>query len=141
MPQTAIWIVVGLFAILVAAAVATLLQLRTTLATANRTMDSTGRRVDQALDELTTTLDRVNRAAGELERGTQRVAALFEVLGGLGESLVKIRSSIGSVLTIGAAVGPMLVAAVRALLRDSDGPRGDPEDAPAARAVHAEVER
>jgi uncharacterized protein YoxC len=117
MPQAAVWVAVGLLAVLVAAAVPVLIQLRRTLATAETTLQSTSRRVDAALDGLTETLDRVNKAAAELERGAQKMSSLFEVLGGLGDALGKVRSSVGTLAAIGASVGPMVIAAVRAAFR------------------------
>jgi uncharacterized protein YoxC len=125
MPQAAVWVAVGLLAVLVAAAVPVLIQLRRTLATAETTLQSTSRRVDAALDGLTETLDRVNKAAAELERGAKQAASLFEILGGIGDALVKVRSSVGTLAAIGASVGPMVIAAVRAVFRKRDE-REDP---------------
>jgi len=120
MPQAAVWVAVGLLAVLVAAAVPALLQLRRTLATAESTLQSTSRRVEAALEGLTETLDRVNRATAELERGAQRVASLMELLGGLGDALTKVRSSLGSLASAGASLGPMIVAAVQAIFHRRD---------------------
>jgi uncharacterized protein YoxC len=125
MPQAAVWVAVVLLAVLVAAAVPVLIQLRRTLATAETTMQTTARRLDAALDGLTATLDRVNTAAAELERGAKHAASLFEVLGGIGDALVKVRSSVGTLAAIGASVGPMVIAAVRAAFRKRDE-RDDP---------------
>ena len=117
MPQAAVWVAVGLLAVLVGAAVPVLIQLRKTLATVETTLQSTAQRVDAALAGLTETLERVNKAAAELERGAQKMASLFEVLGGIGDALGKVRSSVGTLAAIGASVGPIVVAAVRAAFR------------------------
>jgi uncharacterized protein YoxC len=142
MPQAAVWIAVGLVAVLVAVAVPTLLQLRRTLRVAERTLDSTGKKLDGALDELTGTLDRLNRAAEQLERGTHRVASLFEVLGDIGDAVVKVKSSLGVMVTVGAALGPMLLAAIRGAFGRGEDEPSDSRDAdtPARRPDAMEVE-
>jgi len=140
MSETATWVLVGLAAVLVAAAVVALVQLARTLKTLQ--LESTGSRVDKALDDLSTTLNRVNRVAGELERGTLQISALFDVLGGVGDALVKIRSSIGTVATVTAALGPMLVAAARGWFRwGGDADEDETPEAPEKAAARAEVER
>lgn len=116
MPVSAVWITVALFFILVAVAVPALLQLRRTLAVAQSTLESTGRRADAALEELTRTLEKLDRAATELELGTQKAANLFRALGDLADSVVAVKSSVASVATIGGALFPVLRAAVRAFL-------------------------
>jgi uncharacterized protein YoxC len=142
MSETATWVLVGLAAVLVAAAVVALVQLARTLKTLQHTLESTGSRVDKALDDLSTTLNRVNRVAGELERGTLQISALFDVLGGVGDALVKIRSSIGTVATVTAALGPMLVAAARGWFRwGGDADEDETPEAPEKAAARAEVER
>lgn len=124
MPLAAVWTVVGLLALLVGVAVPALLQLRRTLAVTERTLESTGRKLDRVLDELTGTLDRVNRAAEGLERGAHRAASLLEALGEIGDAVAKIKSSLGVVAAVGASVGPVLVAAIRAAFgRDDAKPR------------------
>lgn len=121
MPQAAVWVVVALLAILVAAAVPALLQLRRTLATAERTIAATGSRVDAALLELSETLGRVNRAAEVLERAAQDLGSFFDTLRGVRDSVAKVKSSLTSVAAIGASIGPMIYAALRGVFR-SDKP-------------------
>ena len=111
MTEAAAWVLVGLVAVLVAAAVPVLLQLRKTLKTAQETLDTTGRHVNGTLDQLTATLERVNRAADGLEQGVVRVSGLLEVLGGIGDGLTKVKSSISSVASLGSIVGGALIAA------------------------------
>ena len=116
MSPLAAWIVVGLLAVLVGVAVPVLLQLRRTLATAEKTIESTGKRLDVALGELTETLGRVNKAAGELERGTQKLVPVFDALHDIVGGINKVKSSLLTVAAIGASLGPMMVAGVRGLL-------------------------
>ena len=111
MTEAAAWVLVGLVAVIVAAAVPVLLQLRKTLKTAQETLDTTGRHVNGTLDQLTATLERVNRAADGLEQGVVRVSGLLEVLGGIGDGLTKVKSSIASVASLGSIVGGALIAA------------------------------
>jgi uncharacterized protein YoxC len=127
MSPIAAWTLVGLFAVLVAVTVPVLLQLRRTLEATQKTLESTGQRLDVALTELTQTLGRVNRAADELERGGRKIAPLFDALHGLAEGFVKVKASLATVAAVGAAVGPMLVAGLRGLLSRNDEKRTDEE--------------
>jgi len=120
MSPTAAWVLVGLFAVLVAVTVPVLLQLRKTLQAAEKTVESTGQRLDAALNELTVTLTKVNRAAEELERGTQRIAPLFDAVHGLADGFSKVRASLTAVAAVGASIGPMMVAGIRGLFAKDD---------------------
>ena len=111
MTPAAAWVLVGLAAILVGAAIPALLQLRRTLKAAEQTLVSTGRRVNETLDRLTTTLDRVERTAVDLERGVHRAMSLFEALGGIGDALGQVRSSVLAVASIGSVLGSALLSA------------------------------
>jgi len=135
MPNAAAWVLVVLAAVLVGAFVPVLLQLRRTLKMAEQTLDATGRRVNEVLDELTTTLTRVNKAADEVERGLTRVSSLFETLGGIGDALVKIRSTIGSVASVGSILGGAVLAALGLRSRHRAEETGKPE--PVAEEVDA----
>jgi len=112
MPTAAAWVLVALAALFVGAAVPVLLQLRRTLETAQQTLETTGRRMNEVLNEVTTTLTRVNRAADELERGVSSAASLFTALGGIGDALSKVRSSIGAVASLGSVLGGAVLAAL-----------------------------
>ena len=97
MSPTAAWVLVALFAVLVGVTVPVLLQLRKTLQAAEKTVETTGERLDAALKELTTTLTKVNRAAEELERGTQKIIPVFDAVHGIAEGFAKVRSSLTAV--------------------------------------------
>jgi len=112
MTPAAAWVLVALAAVLVGAAIPVLLQLRRTLKAAEETLESTGRQVSQTLDRLTITLDRFEKTAVELERGVGRVTSLFEVLGGIGDTLGKVRASVIAVASIGSVVASGLLAAL-----------------------------
>jgi uncharacterized protein YoxC len=128
MSNVAAWVLVALAAVLVAAAVPVLLQLRRTLKMAEQTLDVTGRRLNEVLGEVTTTLVRVNNAADEMERGLTRVSSLFEALGGIGDALVKVRSSIGAVASLGSILGGAVLAALglKARHRAEEAARPEP---------------
>jgi uncharacterized protein YoxC len=133
MTPAAAWVLVALAAVLVGAAIPALLQLRRTLKAAEVTLESTGRRVNEALDGLTGTLERVNRAADELERGVTRVSSLLDALGGIGDALGKVRAAVSGVASLGSILGGALLAAFGLRSRDSakdPAPRDEVEGAP-----------
>jgi uncharacterized protein YoxC len=112
MPAAAAWVLVALAAVLVGVAVPVFLQLRKTLKAAEQTLESTGRQVNETLGRLSATLERIERTAGELEHGVVRVKSLFEALGGIGDALGKIRSSVFAVTSIGSIVASTVLAAL-----------------------------
>ena len=118
MTPAAGWVLVALAAVLVGVAVPVLLQLRKTLKAAEETLESTGRHVNDALDQLSVTLERVNRASEELERGVNRVSSLLTALGGIGDALGKVRSTVGSVASLGSILGGAVLAAFGFRSRD-----------------------
>ena len=118
MTPAAGWVLVVLAAVLVGVAVPALLQLRKTLKEAENTLATTGRHVNDALDQLSVTLDRVNRASAELEGGVNRVSSLLTALGGIGDALVKVRGTVGTVASLGSIFGGALLAAFGLRSRD-----------------------
>jgi uncharacterized protein YoxC len=129
MTPAAVWVLVALAAVLVGTAIPALLQLRQTLKAAEQTLESTGRHLNEVLDRLTITLERVDRTAEELERGVGRVKSLFEALGGIGDTLGKIRSSVIAVASIGSVVGSALLAAFGLTGDGAAGPdRQEPQE-------------
>jgi uncharacterized protein YoxC len=118
MLQAPAWIAVALFAVLVGVAVPVLLQLRRTLTAADKTLEVAERRLDASLRELTTTLTHINRSAEELEKVTKSVGGIFRTLERVGSPLQRLKNSLRTVSVIPAAIGPMLVAAVRGALGD-----------------------
>ena len=122
MTPAAGWVLVSIVAVLVGVAVPVLLQLRKTLKTAEDTLESTGRHLNEALDQLSTTLERVNRASQELEGGMTRVSSLLTALGGIGDALGKVRSTLGTVASFGSILGGALIAAFSRRSKDDDKP-------------------
>ena len=145
MPSFAVWILVVLAAIFVAAAVPALVQMRRTFETADHTLKTTGRRLDETLTQLAATLERVNRASSELERGVTRVSGLLETLGSAGDTLMNIRSSLTLVAAVGTFVAEILSSPLRSLFRRKRehrrGHDGDPRSDEASRPQPEEMIR
>ena len=138
MSEAAGWVLVFVVAVLVAVAVPALLQLRKTLKELEVTLETTGRHVNTALNQLSTTLERVNRATGELERGVGRVSSLLEVLGGLGDALTKVRQTVGTVASLGSILGGAFMAAMGLRHRDRETQPEPPVRAEPQRQQEAE---
>jgi len=129
MTAAAGWVLVALVGVLVAVAIPVLLQLRKTLKTTEETLEVTSRHLNDALDQLSITLERVNRAADEMEGGVKRVSSLLAALGGIGDALVKVRSTVGTVASLGSILGGALLAAFGLRSRDS-GKEADRQESP-----------
>jgi uncharacterized protein YoxC len=141
MTAAAGWVLVALAGVLVGAAIPVLLQLRRTLRAAEITLDTTGRKLNDALDQLSTTLERVNGAADELDKGVKRVSSLLAALGSLGDALVKVRSSMGTVVSLGSMVGGAVLAALglRSRGKDADRERDDEVERPRSPETEEQV--
>jgi len=136
MPEAAIWVLVALAVLFVGFAIPVLVQLRQTLKVAEDTLNSTGRRLDEALGKLSFTLEQVNRASSEMEHGVRRLASLLEALGGMGDALAKVRTSVGSATSIAMSLGSVVVGAMKAAFGRHDASRDpDPETMPAGEEV------
>ncbi len=135
MTPAAVWVLVALAAVLVGFAVPVLIQLRRTLKTTEATMESTGKKVNDALEQLTSTLNRVNRAVEGIEGRMAGLSTAFHALGGIGDTLLKVRSSISAVASLGSVLGGALLGAFGFGRRDRD-------DEPAGQEpVREELER
>ena len=129
MTPSAGWVLVALVAVLVGAAVPVLLQLRKTLKTAETTLETTGRHANDALNQLSLTLERVNSAAAELDQGVKKVSSLLVALGGLGDALVGVRSKVGTVVSLGSIVGGAILGALGFGSREKERERA-PQESP-----------
>jgi uncharacterized protein YoxC len=118
----AITVAVILFAVFVGMTIPVLFQLALTLRSARSVLDSSGKKLDRALDEITTATQRVNRVGAGLEDSVQKVREVVDTVASLGDSVTSLRDSIRTAATIGNAVGPAVAAAVRAFMdRPSNG--------------------
>ena len=122
------WQVFGLvlLAILVSAGVPALVQLRRTLRSAQTFLDSTGKRLDRTLDEVTDAAARINRLGKSLEKDAEGLRVFTDAAAGLGRSLKQAQESVRLMTVVGGAVGPALVAGLRALFSPSEPERSGP---------------
>ena len=125
--QIALVVVVILVAVLVGAAVPVLVQLRSTLRSAQQVLDRVGPRLESALTEVTEAADRLNRMASEFEERAKKAKPLFDAAADLGEQLTRLRGSLSTVAALGSALGPALAAAVKAFVTRPEGKVADPE--------------
>jgi uncharacterized protein YoxC len=123
MNDTLSMVMVALVAIVVGAALPVLLQLYRTLKSAQAFLETTGRRMERTLDEVADATGRLNRVGAALEEGTTHLWSLFQTAAEIGAGLRGMQESIRTVARLGAAVGPAIAAAIRALIpsRGGDG--------------------
>jgi uncharacterized protein YoxC len=114
--------VISLLAVFVGMTIPVLIQLTLTLRSARNVLDSSGKKLDRALDEITTATQRVNRVGAGLEESVQKIRDVVDTVSSLGESVTRLRDSIQTAAAIGNAVGPAVAAALRAFWeRPSNG--------------------
>jgi uncharacterized protein YoxC len=109
-----------LLAILVGVTIPVLLQLRQTLKTLETVLGKTGKRLDEALDEISDAAQRVNSLGKQLEEGATRMRLLFDVAGDIGQGLGKIKSAVSTASLAAGAIAPAVSAAVKALWQSTD---------------------
>ena len=122
----AVWeVVLLIIAVLLAALlgflVPTLLQLRATLRSAQTLIDRVGPQLEGTLNETRSAAERLNRTGDELEKGTQRAVSLLHAVGDIGQTLSKINRSWQTAAVVSGAVGPAIVAAVKAFVDERPG--------------------
>jgi len=105
-----------LFAALIGLLVPTLMQLRSTLKSTQTLIDRVGPQLESTLGEAKSAAERLNRTGDELEQGTKRAAVLLHAAGDVGQTLRKINHSWQTAAVVTGAVGPALVAAVKAFV-------------------------
>jgi len=105
-----------LFAALLGLLVPTLMQLRATLKSTQTLIDRVGPQLESTLGEAKSAAERLNRTGDELEQGTKRAAALLHAAGDIGQTLRKINHSWQTAAVVTGAVGPAIVAAVKAFV-------------------------
>ena len=119
----ATWQIVAmvLLAVLVGALVPVLLQLRRTLQSAETVLNATGPRVDRTLDEVKEAAARINRLGRSLEQDAAGLHAFADAAAGLGRTLRQAQETLRLTTAVGAAVGPAIAAALRALFPSGRG--------------------
>lgn len=118
--------VVVLLALLVGAAIPVLYQLYHVLRRARAVLDSAGPRFERAMDQVGQAADRLNGIGATLEAQSQTLRPLFEASSRLGHSIDRSRRWLGTVMTLGGAIGPAVMAGVRSFFsRPGDQRRND----------------
>lgn len=120
-------VALALAGVLVGAAVPALVQLRRTLRTSERFLETTGRRLERTLEEVAGAAGRAGRVAHELEEAATRLRALFDEASALAAAVKSLRGTLESWAAVGSALGPAIAAGIRAF---STPEPAAPDDAP-----------
>ena len=115
---------VVLLGLLAGFAIPVLLQLRRTLETAQRAMDSTVPRVEIALQQVTEVTQRLNRIAGEIEDSTPGMKRVLASAEGVADTVDGFKRHVGMV----AAIGPAAFAAIKSLFSRSSEDEVDEDE-------------
>jgi hypothetical protein len=114
---------VVLLALLVGAAIPVLYQLFQILRRARVVLDTAAPRLERTLDQVGQAADRLNGIGSTFEAQAQAFTPLFEAASKVGRSIDRSGRWLGTALTVGGAVGPAVIAGVRALFSGTDGRR------------------
>ncbi len=93
------------------------------LASVRRQIESTGRRVDEALDGMQVAVDRVNRVTSGIDGLERPIGDLVEMLESVTQSLGKAGAAISVATAAGAAVAPTVATFVKTMM--DEGEEGD----------------
>ena len=111
---------VVLLALLVGAAIPVLYQLFQLLRRSRALLDTAGPRLERALDQVGQAADRLDGIGSTLEARAQAFTPLFEAASRVARSIGRSGQWLGTAMTVGGAVGPAVIAGVRALFSGSD---------------------
>ncbi|HET9480577.1 MAG TPA: DUF948 domain-containing protein [Candidatus Polarisedimenticolia bacterium] len=115
-------IAVGLFAILVAAAIPVLYQLHRTLKNARAVLESAGPRLEKAIEQVGQAADRLNEVGQTLQEQAQALRPLLNAVSGVGRSIDRTWKWLGAAMSFGGAIGPAVIAGVHALYSETTDP-------------------
>jgi hypothetical protein len=110
---------VVLAAVLVGAAIAVLVQLRATLCAMEKTFQRSGARLDEALEAAGARAARIDALVVRLEEGG-RLEQLLEGVAAVSRMVTQLRDTIRVASAGGAAVGPVVAAAIHAFREDRE---------------------
>lgn len=117
---------VVLLALLIGAAIPVLYQLYQILRRARALLDTAGPRLERTLDQVGQAADRLNGIGSTLEAQAQTLRPFLQAASRLGRLIDHSGEWLGSAMTVGGAVGPAVVAGVRAFFSGThDRPRTD----------------
>jgi len=111
---------VVLLAFLIGAAIPVLYQLYQFLRRARALLDTAGPRLEKALDQAGQAADRLNGIGSTLEAQARTLRPLFEAASRLGHLVDRSGNWLGTAMTVGGAVGPAVLAGVRAFFSGTD---------------------
>jgi uncharacterized protein YoxC len=134
-------ILVVLVALVVGMLAPVLSQARRTLRLAEHRIDRIGARIEEVLDDTRRIVRRVDRVTEDLEETGVPAARLVESMADLASTLQAVRDRVGTVAAVASAVGPAVMAAVRAWRGEepteldmagvaADGPQSDDDELP-----------
>ena len=115
MEQSLAAAVVVLMAVLVGAAVPALLQLRRTLRTMETFLETTGVRLNHALDQTSAAATKIQFVAGQIEGSVEELQNLLGAASGVAVSLGELRESLRGILGSIQAIGPAIAGAIHAV--------------------------
>lgn len=115
MEQTLVVVAVVLVAVLVGTAIPALLQLRRTLRTMETFLETTGVRLNRALDEASEAGAKIRLAAGHIEGGAAKLRKPLGAAGSVADSLGELRESLRGLVGGIASVGPAIAGAIHAV--------------------------
>jgi uncharacterized protein YoxC len=139
-PALAWTLALVLMAVVVGFTVPVLVQLRRTLASAQKVLDESGGRLSIVLDEAASAITRLNRVSEELEKGAANARGLMDAARDLGGTLASLRQSIPTAAALGSTIGPVLASVVQSLLSRWTGGAAAPAAAAPASAPAPAVE-
>jgi uncharacterized protein YoxC len=114
-----------LLAVLVGAAIPVLYQVVQTLKSTRQFIDTTGRRLDEALREFTAATARINRIAATIEEEGQRLRPAIDAAASIGKTVERVRDSVRTASVAMTALAPAFLAGMRAFMdRGGDSATG-----------------
>lgn len=125
MTSPASLLAVVLLALFVGAAIPVLYQMYQTLKRARALLDTAGPRLESALDQVGEAAHRLNGIGSALEARMGTLRPVFELVSTLRRSLGRSGEWVGTAMNVGGAVGPALIAGVRAFFGGGRGVRDE----------------
>ena len=110
---------ISLLALVAGLAIPVLIQAWMTLRTAQRFLESTSTKLDQAITQMNLLSARLNRVVDEVEGNLPRVQRVLEATDGLADSVTQVRRSLGIAMT----VAPAAFAAAKAIFASIVAPK------------------
>jgi uncharacterized protein YoxC len=105
----------ALFAVFVGAALPVLYQLYQTLKRARLFIESAGPHVERTLDQVAQVAHRIDRIGSSLEVPIQTLSPVIETVSNVSHTIARTGAWLRTATSVGSAVGPAVLAGVRAL--------------------------